>query len=131
MISTYTIVSNETPSDPKRKRKKRTLEEYRKRLRELDGTAIPTDDDGDSSSSEAAAPRKAKNMVLHDVQWHRIILDEGHTIKNRNAGVSKAVTKLDATYRWCLTGTPIQNSMTDLYALIRFLNIKVCLMFEL
>ncbi len=54
----------------------------------------------------------------------RIILDEAHTIKNRNTAASKAATEIDASFRWCLTGTPIQNSMTDLFAMVRFLRIE-------
>lgn len=39
-------------------------------------------------------------------------------------GMSRAITDLNATYRWCLTGTPIVNSLADVYGLIRFLKIR-------
>ena len=58
------------------------------------------------------------------IHWYRIILDEAHTIKNRNAKATQACYALRAEYRWCLTGTPMQNNLDELQSLIRFLKIK-------
>uniref|UniRef100_A0A663MAV4 Helicase like transcription factor n=1 Tax=Athene cunicularia TaxID=194338 RepID=A0A663MAV4_ATHCN len=61
---------------------------------------------------------------LHKVKWLRIVLDEGHTIRNPNAQQTKAVLNLEGQRRWVLTGTPIQNSVKDLWSLISFLKMK-------
>ncbi|XP_036410611.1 helicase-like transcription factor isoform X2 [Megalops cyprinoides] len=65
-----------------------------------------------------------KSSPLHDVTWLRVVLDEGHIIRNPNALQSKAVLDLTAERRWILSGTPIQNSLKDLWMLISFLKMK-------
>ncbi|VTJ65760.1 Hypothetical predicted protein [Marmota monax] len=61
---------------------------------------------------------------LHSIRWLRVILDEGHAIRNPNAQQTKAALDLEAERRWVLTGTPIQNSLKDLWSLLSFLKLK-------
>lgn len=61
---------------------------------------------------------------LSNIKWKRIILDEAHRIKNYKTKCSKAICALEAKFRIAITGTPIHNSLTDLYSLIKFLHLE-------
>lgn len=58
-----------------------------------------------------------KNAFL----WSYVVLDEGHKIKNDLSLVSKALQGLGAEYRLILTGTPLQNNLVELWALLHWL----------
>jgi SWI/SNF-related matrix-associated actin-dependent regulator of chromatin subfamily A3 len=73
------------------------------------------------SQKSTQLPRKSG---VYSIKWRRIILDEGHSIRNPKAKRTIAVTNLMAQSRWALTGTPIINNLKDLYSLIRFLRLS-------
>jgi non-specific serine/threonine protein kinase len=59
---------------------------------------------------------------LQEQAWQLLVLDEAHAIKNPTARQSKAVKKLRAKSRIALTGTPVENRLSDLWSLFDFLN---------
>ncbi|QRW01449.1 nucleotide excision repair protein RAD16 [Ceratobasidium sp. AG-Ba] len=58
---------------------------------------------------------------LHAVTWRRIVLDEAHNIKERSTNTAKGAFELKSDYKWCLSGTPLQNRVGELYSLVRFI----------
>lgn len=75
-------------------------------------------------ASEFSIEDAEDNGGLFSVRWLRVVLDEAHTIKSPKSQISMAATALASDCRWCLTGTPIQNSLEDVYSLLRFLKIE-------
>jgi DNA repair protein RAD16 len=65
-----------------------------------------------------------EKSIIHQTDFHRVILDEAHCIKTRTTMTAKACFALKVTYRWCLSGTPLQNRIGEFFSLIRFLNIR-------
>ncbi|XP_020704454.1 uncharacterized protein LOC110115531 isoform X2 [Dendrobium catenatum] len=58
---------------------------------------------------------------LSKVQWHYIIIDEGHRIKNASCKLNADLKHYSSTHRLLLTGTPLQNNLDELWALLNFL----------
>lgn len=65
-----------------------------------------------------------EKSIIHQADFHRVILDEAHCIKTRTTMTAKACFALKVTYRWCLSGTPLQNRIGEFFSLIRFLNVR-------
>ncbi|XP_073297855.1 helicase-like transcription factor CHR28 isoform X2 [Primulina huaijiensis] len=128
VLTTYAIVSNEVPRQP---------------LVEEDDSE-PKDGDIYGLSSTFSMAKKRKKLsankrskkgkkdinisafdsdcgTLAKVKWSRVILDESQTIKNHRTQVARACCSLRAKRRWCLSGTPIQNSIDELFSYFRFL----------
>lgn len=66
-------------------------------------------DQGGSSkpAAEGSSKRKKTESTLMNIPWKRVIIDEGHQIRNPTTKVAIAVSALTAERRWVLTGTPI------------------------
>src|ERR1700712_1036016 len=59
--------------------------------------------------------------VLQKQEWHAVILDEAQSIKNPNAETTRQALRLQARQRLCLSGTPLQNHLGELWSLFDFL----------
>eukprot|EP00980_Cylindrotheca_fusiformis_P018816 scaffold6276_cov138-Cylindrotheca_fusiformis.AAC.3 len=58
---------------------------------------------------------------LGKIAWSYLIIDEAHRIKNENSSLSKAVRVMKTDHRLLITGTPLQNNLRELWALLNFL----------
>ncbi|KAI9119540.1 hypothetical protein K1719_009416 [Acacia pycnantha] len=81
-----------------------------------------------------------ENSIYHKVNWHRVVLDEAHSIKAYKSHAALAAFTLTSHCRWCLTGTlyrivhldmpyvntcyVFQNSLEDLFSLLCFLHVE-------
>ncbi|CAJ1977688.1 unnamed protein product [Sphenostylis stenocarpa] len=128
VLTTYSIVTNEVPKQPiveeddiedKNGERFGLSSEFsvsKKRKKPFNGNRKSKKGrKGIDSSIECGSGPLAK------VGWFRVILDEAQTIKNHRTQVARACCSLRAKRRWCLSGTPIQNSIDDLYSYFRFL----------
>jgi SNF2 family DNA or RNA helicase len=59
---------------------------------------------------------------LQQVPWYGIIADEAQNIKNPSAKQTQAVRRLPGSFRLALTGTPVENRLTELWSIMQFLN---------
>ena len=74
---------------------------------------------------DAKKSKKDEFPVLDDKAFfHRIFLDEAQNVKNRATKTAMAACRVNAEFRWCLSGTPMQNSVEEIYSLIKFLRIR-------
>lgn len=60
--------------------------------------------------------------LLSEVQWDTIVLDESQTIKNPDSQVARAAYRLSGNFKVSLSGTPVENSLEDLWSQMHFLN---------
>lgn len=96
----------------------------------------PSESDKDELAAMAKKPRRAISGIdvvmttygmllrqkwLLDVDWHLVILDEAQAIKNPSARQTRTVKQLKSNARIALTGTPVENRLSDLWSLFDFL----------
>lgn len=77
----------------------------------------------DKKKSRRTNVDATRNMLLR--QWGRVVLDEAHIVRNQDTERFKAVMWLNATHRWALTGTPINNRMEDLDSLSEWIGVRL------
>lgn len=60
--------------------------------------------------------------TIQAIPWWSVILDEAQNIKNSGAKQTQTIRKLQASYRLALTGTPVENRLSELWSIMQFLN---------
>lgn len=65
-----------------------------------------------------------KNGDLFRTTFYRLVIDEAHAIKDSKCATNNAISNVKTQKRWALTGTPVQNRVGDLYALVKFLKLE-------
>lgn len=60
-------------------------------------------------------------QIFHEVDWHGVILDEAHFVKNNRTKTYQAIEQIKADWRLCLTGTPVENQLADLFSLFQLI----------
>lgn len=78
----------------------------------------------DSKEDGPRPTAAAAQSPIVRIKWKRVILDEAHRIKNHTTKVNKACCLIEAKYRHAITGTPVHNSYTDFYSLLKFLRME-------
>ncbi|ANM65813.1 Zinc finger C3HC4 RING-type [Arabidopsis thaliana x Arabidopsis arenosa] len=130
VVTTYAIVTNEAPNkflvDEDENDEKNT-DRYglasgfsnNKKRKVVVGASKKSKRRGRKSTNDTSSEPDCG--PLGKVGWFRIVLDEAQTIKNYRTQMARSCCTLRAKRRWCLSGTPIQNTIDDLYSYFRFL----------
>lgn len=125
VLTTYAIVSMEVPKQPLVDRVdddkgKQDAFSFSGRLLDCKKRKRPPTSNMKNRKGDGSLPESAVRP-LGRVGWFRVVLDEAQSIKNCRTQVARACWGLRAKRRWCLSGTPIQNAVDDLYSYFRFL----------
>ena len=70
---------------------------------------------------EVSPPPTADDSELQNIEWRVVVIDEAHRLKNRNCKLLEGLKRLSMEHRVLLTGTPLQNSVEELFSLLNFL----------
>ncbi|OQU97598.1 SNF2 family domain-containing protein isoform 2 [Cladophialophora immunda] len=100
------------------------VSKYYGKTRNLDMTEYLNSDIIFTTYHTVAASMDKNNSLIFGIEWFRVVLDEAHMIRRRETTLFRAATQLSARFRWCLTGTPIQNHLEDIGSLMAFLKVN-------
>ncbi|KIM24131.1 hypothetical protein M408DRAFT_331903 [Serendipita vermifera MAFF 305830] len=96
-----------------------------------DSGIVEVDEAGNPVAKKKGKAKRKKPFVSGDscsplqaIHWFRVVLDEAHFIKEPTTVASRACCDLIADRRLCLTGTPLQNKVDDVFALIKFIRLN-------
>jgi len=136
IITTYSIVSQEW-KDPDAEKRKRTSTESKvsnaahakdepnSQKHESGGKDDKGKGNANGKDTSKKNPKpKPKKSPLFALKFLRVVLDEAHTIRDRKTRQARACHALKAERRWCITGTPFQNKIEDVFSLLQFLRVE-------
>ncbi|GAX78544.1 hypothetical protein CEUSTIGMA_g5984.t1 [Chlamydomonas eustigma] len=92
----------------------------RKRLRQ-DVLGNPSSFDVAVTTYDMVHSQHFGEAIRNSVVWRYLILDEGHKVKNEETLVSQTMRRISKQHVLMLTGTPVQNNLRELYALLNFM----------
>lgn len=87
-----------------------------------DETVMKEEEPGDEEEGDESEKSYIYD-VLYNTRWKRIIADESHVFVNRSSLLYKAMMALNALIKWIVTGTPIQNSLSDICSSFNFIGV--------
>ncbi|KDQ22579.1 hypothetical protein PLEOSDRAFT_1109681 [Pleurotus ostreatus PC15] len=120
VLTTFATMAYEWPdAEAEQKRKK-----AKAKRRKSEGFIVEDSDEDESDRPTRRRGARRESGILFQMDWYRVILDEAQFVRNKTTRASRAVSELQATYRWCLTGTPIVNGLADAYAYLRFIKLR-------
>ncbi|SJL05573.1 uncharacterized protein ARMOST_08933 [Armillaria ostoyae] len=134
VITTYATLASEF-SKQNRSLVTAEVEEEEEGAGSSDGGGVEIDERGNQilrlpKTKKGGVKRKKPGLwaseassALQSIHWFRVVLDEAHCIKETGTVGSRASCDLMADRRLCLTGTPVQNKLDDVFALIKFLRL--------
>lgn len=128
VLTTYAIVTNEVPKQP-------SVDEEENEQNNGDRYGLSSEFAASKKPKKGPVRKRGKKRkndlddgisdpncgTIARVRWFRVILDEAQIIKNHRTQVARACCSLRAKRRWCLSGTPIQNAIEELFSYFRFL----------
>lgn len=117
VITTYDVCSGICRKGKLHKAETRFGEEYDSMSRE-DKVAI---ENSTAKRYHADDSTRTGKELLYFTPWRRVVCDESQRFANPKTLTYRYMLRLYGDYKWCLTGTPIRNYVTDLWAQLRFL----------
>jgi SWI/SNF-related matrix-associated actin-dependent regulator of chromatin subfamily A3 len=87
---------------------------------------LASDHDASDNGNKKKKAKRARTAAesIFDIDFHRIVLDEAHTIRNSKTRAFKGVSQIKADRKLALTGTPFVNTADDIYCLLSFLGVQ-------